>query len=49
MKEYASRFGLENTMIITNWIARGVVPADHVITVPHLNDTKLIKAVQYKK
>lgn len=45
--EYAKRFNLKSTMVVTNWIKRGVIPADHVITVPELNNIRLIKAVPY--
>jgi hypothetical protein len=45
--EYTKRFKLKSTMVVTNWIKRGVIPADHVITVPELNNIRLIKAVLY--
>jgi hypothetical protein len=48
LKEYAKRFHLESTNVISNWISRGVVPPQNVITIPELNDLKLIKAVSYR-
>lgn len=46
IKEYAARFGV-STQVVTNWIRRGIVPAENVISVPELNDIRLIKAVPY--
>ncbi len=48
-KKYAKLFGLESTMVVTNWISRGVIPPQNVITIPELNDLKLIKAVPYRE
>lgn len=45
--EYAKRFNLKSTMVVTNWIKRGIVPAENVLTVPELNNIRLIKAVPY--
>ena len=45
--EYTKRFGIKSTNVVTNWIRRGVVPTENVITVPELNDIRLIKAVPY--
>ena len=45
--EYAKRFGLKSTMVITNWIKRGVIPKENILHVPELNDIRLIKAVPY--
>ena len=45
--EYAKRFGVKSTNVITNWIRRGVIPTENVISVPELNDIRLIKAVPY--
>lgn len=45
--DYAKRFGVKSTNVVTNWIRRGIVPAENVISVPELNDIRLIKAVPY--
>ncbi|AKD57522.1 hypothetical protein [Spirosoma radiotolerans] len=45
--EYTKRFGVKSTNVVTNWIRRGIVPAENVISVPELNDIRLIKAVPY--
>lgn len=48
IKEYCKRFNIPNMTTVTNWIRRGVIPADHVITVPEFNDIRLIKAIPYR-
>jgi hypothetical protein len=48
IKNYTTRFGLADTHIVTNWIRRGIVPAENVKTIPELNGIRLIKAVPYK-
>ena len=47
LKNYATRFGLSNTNVVSNWIKRGLVPNENVMVVPELNNLKLIKAVKY--
>ncbi|WP_083422093.1 hypothetical protein [Arsenicibacter rosenii] len=47
IKEYARRFDLKSTNIVSNWISRGIIPAQNIIEIPELNDLKLIKAVPY--
>ncbi len=49
LKEYKERFGLKSINIITNWIRRGVIPAENVRTIEALNGIRLVKAVPYKK
>ncbi len=48
VKKYCERFGLANTMVVTNWINRGIIPAQNIKIVDELNGLKLIKAVAYK-
>ncbi|QRR02013.1 hypothetical protein [Dyadobacter sandarakinus] len=48
MKEYCRRFGIKNTMIVNNWIARNVIPKENVLHISQLNNLRLIKAVPYK-
>ena len=47
-KEYARRFGLESTNVVSNWISRGIIPAENVKVIEDLNNLKLIKAIPYK-
>jgi hypothetical protein len=44
---YARRFGLPNVSTVTNWISRGVIPAEYVRDVPTLG-IRLIKAIAYQ-
>ncbi|MBO0931233.1 hypothetical protein [Fibrella aquatilis] len=46
--EYAKRFGLKSTNVVSNWIKRGVIPTENILHVPELNDIRLIKAVPYQ-
>ena len=48
-KEYAKRFGLTSTNVVTNWIRRGIIPPENVRVVKELNDIRLIKAIPYKE
>lgn len=47
IKRYAEKYNL-STQVVTNWIARGVIPADCVKDVPELNDLRLIKDQPYR-
>jgi hypothetical protein len=47
LNDYIKKFDLKSTMVVNNWIKRGVVPAENVISVGRLNNLKLIKAVPY--
>ena len=47
--EYAKQFGLKSTMVVTNWIKRGVIPKENILHVPELNNIRLIKAVAYQE
>ncbi len=47
IKEYAKRFQLSSTNVVSNWIKRGLVPPSNIRTLPMLNNLKLIKAVKY--
>ncbi len=48
VKKYCERFGLANTMVVTNWINRGIIPAQNIKIIDELNGLKLVKAVAYK-
>ena len=45
--EYAKRFGLSSTNMVSNWIRRGVIPAENILHVPEINNIRLIKAVPH--
>ena len=48
-KEYADKYELGSTNVVTNWIRRGVIPAENVKTVKRLNGLRLIRAVAYRE
>lgn len=47
IKEYCRRFNIKNTETVTNWISRGIVPAENIRVIEEFNNTRLIKAVPY--
>ena len=47
VKRYAERHNL-TTQVVTNWIARGVIPTDCTMVLPELNDIRLLKNQVYK-
>lgn len=49
IKEYCNRFQVKNVETVVNWINRGIIPAENVRTIEEFNNTRLIKAVPYKK
>lgn len=48
-KEYCKRFNIENIATVNNWIRRGIIPPENIMTVPELNDIRLIKAIPYQE
>lgn len=46
--EYVKKFNLANLQIVNNWIARGIIPENCIVSVPGIKQ-KLIKAVPYKE
>lgn len=48
LKRYAQRYGLASTNVVTNWISRGIIPAENVMDVPELNNLRLVKNMPYK-
>jgi hypothetical protein len=48
VKRYCEKFGLANTMVVTNWINRGIIPSENIKVIDELNGLKLVKAVAYK-
>ena len=47
VKRYAERYGL-TTQVVTNWMARGIIPADCTMTLPELNGIRLVKNQHYR-
>lgn len=47
IKRYAERYGV-STQVVTNWINRGVIPADCVMELPELNNLRLVKNQAYR-
>jgi len=47
IKRYAEKYNL-STQVVTNWITRGTIPADNTMTVPELNDMRLVLDQPYK-
>lgn len=47
--EYAKRFGLKSTNVVSNWIRRGIIPPENIFEVPELNNKRLIKAIPYRQ
>lgn len=47
IKRYADRYDL-STQVVTNWIARGIIPANCTMTLPELNDLRLVKNQAYR-
>ncbi|GAB2571638.1 hypothetical protein [Spirosoma areae] len=43
---YARSFHIANVATVTNWINRGIIPADNVKEIPELG-LRLVKAVEY--
>jgi hypothetical protein len=47
VKRYAERYNL-TTQVVTNWLARGIIPADCTMTLPELNDLRLVRNRPYR-
>ncbi|WP_439584732.1 hypothetical protein [Dyadobacter bucti] len=47
VKEYCKRFKITNTQTVSNWISRGIIPAENVLIVEEYNNIRLIKALPY--
>lgn len=46
LKTYAEKFEID-VHVLYNWIRRGKVPKENIVTVEELNGLKLIKAIPY--
>lgn len=49
ISEYCKKFDIPRTQIVTTWINRGVIPKSNVVTIPELNNLRLIRAVKYQE
>ena len=48
VKRYAERYGL-TTQVVTNWMARGIIPANCTMTLPELNNLRLVRNQAYRQ
>jgi len=46
--EYCRRFNIPNTQTVSNWIKRGVIPAEDTVVIEEYNNIRLIKALPYQ-
>lgn len=49
VKRYCELYGIQNVTTVLNWIIRGIIPTGDYITVPELNNIKLIRVKQYQE
>ncbi|GAB2780243.1 hypothetical protein GCM10027275_24730 [Rhabdobacter roseus] len=47
IKEYCKRFGIKNTETVSNWIKRGVIPAEDTMVIEDLNNIRMVRAKEY--
>lgn len=47
IKEYCRRFQIKNTETVSNWIRRGIIPADYMMVIEEFNNIKMIRAKSY--
>lgn len=47
IKEYCRRFNIKNTETVSNWIKRGIVPADDTQVIEEFNNIRMIRAKEY--
>lgn len=47
VKRYAEKYSV-STQVVTNWIARDIIPADCVMDLPELNNIRLVKDQPYR-
>jgi hypothetical protein len=46
--EYCKRFDIPNTQTVSNWIKRGIIPAENTVVIEEYNHIRLIKAIPYQ-
>ena len=49
IKRYCDKFGIADPQTVTDWIARGVIPAENVTVIKEFHNTVMIKAVPYQE
>lgn len=47
--EYCRLFNVPNTQTVSNWLKRGIIPAQDTVVIEELNNTRLIKAIPYQE
>ncbi len=47
IKEYCRRFGIKNTETVSNWIKRGIIPAEDTMVIEEFNSIRMIRAKSY--
>lgn len=47
IKKYCEMFGIKNTETVTNWIRRGIVPANDTLVMEDFNNLRMIRAKEY--
>lgn len=48
IKRYCEKHGIKNEAVVTNWIRRGIVPAEDVAVIEELNGLRMIRDRVYK-
>lgn len=48
VKKYCEMFSIKNTETVSNWIRRGIVPADDTLVMEDFNDLRMIRAKEYR-
>ena len=45
--KYCKIFGIGNTQTVSNWIKRGIIPAEDTVVLEDLNNIRLVKVRRY--
>ncbi|MCE6987599.1 hypothetical protein [Dyadobacter sp. CY323] len=48
IKEYCKRFDIKNTETVSNWIKRGIIPADDTMVIGEFNNIRMVRAKPYR-
>ena len=48
IKEYCRRYQIKNTETVSNWIKRGIIPADDTMIIEEFNNIRMVKAKPYR-
>ncbi|WP_373511354.1 hypothetical protein [Persicitalea sp.] len=48
IKRYCEKHEIKNEAVVTNWIRRGVVPAEDIAVIEELNGLRMIRDRRYK-